>query len=92
MFFSPRFICLLVTFFAISELAYAKKTTAGKPTVPVVVHEARKAAPPGWQQVDRVQGGAPLMLKIGLAQSNLEKADVSGDANPDLFISILTLF
>jgi len=75
MFFSPRLICLLVTIFAISELAHAKNTPV-KPSVPAVVHEARKAAPPGWQQIGRVEGGAPLMLKIGLAQSNLEKADV----------------
>jgi len=76
MFFSPRLICLLVTIFAISELASAQKTPV-KASVPVVVHEARKAAPPGWQQIERIPGGAPLMLKIGLDQSNLGKADVS---------------
>lgn len=83
MFFSPRLVCLLVSIFAISELACAKTTgtstssVSSVASVTSVVHEARKSAPPGWQKIEKVVGGAPLMLKIGLAQSNLDKADVS---------------
>jgi len=90
MFFSPRLVCLLVTIFAISELACAKNigisgvssaassaASSVSSAVSSVVHEARKSTPPGWQKIEKVLGGAPLMLKIGLAQSNLANADVS---------------
>jgi tripeptidyl-peptidase-1 len=46
-------------------------------TQPKVVHEHRASAPPGWSQTGRVDPNAPLNLRIGLTQQNLEKAEVT---------------
>lgn len=64
-------------FFSLSVgLALAALTTAS-PTYPradKVVHEVRNPKASNWNAVDRVDPKAPLTVRIGLKQSNLDKA------------------
>lgn len=53
-----------------------------------VVHEERSVVPPGWMKHSRLDPDAVLPVRIGLTQSNLDKAydvltDVSDDESPN---------
>lgn len=50
---------------------------AAAPVVPAshVVHEARESVPTGWQKSARVESDSSIVVRIGLSQSNLDKAE-----------------
>ncbi|KAK5994789.1 Aorsin [Cladobotryum mycophilum] len=47
----------------------------GHPTRSSIVHEKRDQTPPEWVKISRATAGTPLDLRIGLAQSNLHRAE-----------------
>ena len=55
--------------------AYAALSSAAPSSAPhnFAVHEKRDALPSRWTTRDKVPAGAILPVRIGLAQSNLEK-------------------
>lgn len=40
-----------------------------------VVHEARESVPQNWQKSARVEADLPIVVRIGLTQNNLDKAE-----------------
>lgn len=61
---------------------------AALPTSDYVVHDSRNMLPSGWVKSLKVDGRAPLKLKFGLKQQNIEKIesmlmDVSDPASPN---------
>ena len=60
---------------ALAALGALVASTAAAPSVNHVLHEKRGVLPPGWGQEQELDENNILPMKIGLAQSNLDKAE-----------------